>query len=315
MLLLVGFIALIKGADLLVEGASSLARRLKVPDLVIGLTLVSFGTSVAELFVNISASIQDNNGIIVGNILGSNIFNGAVILGVSAIIYPLKVTDNTVWKEIPLSLLAAIVFIVLANDQILDGAPLSQLSRIDGMILLLFFVVFIHYTISLARQHRRLFEQQSVYQDAVPKSLMLIAVGLLALVVGGKWVVSGAVSLAKMWHISEKLISLTIVAAGTSLPELATSAIAAYKKKPDIAVANIVGSNIFNIFFILGVSAQISPVRYDTVFNIDAGMCILVSLLMFLFMFTFKRKKFDRAEGVFLLFLYLGYLSFLIYRG
>ncbi len=312
---LLGLAALIKGADWLVEGASSLARRMNVPDVVIGLTLVSFGTSVAELFVNLTASVQGGHAIIIGNILGSNIFNATVILGTAALIVPLSVKDNTVWKEIPMGVLAAVVFWVMVSDPFLDGADAAGLSRGEGVILLLFFAVFLSYTISLAFQHRRLFEQQAVYQDPYPKAILCIIVGLVCLIVGGRWVVAGAVDLARLLGVSEGLIALTIVAAGTSLPELVTSTVAALQKKPDIAVANVVGSNIFNIFFILGISAVIHPVPFSGAGHVDAMMCIITSLLMFIWMFTLGKNKFDRPEAAVMIVLYVGYLLCIIFRG
>lgn len=314
-LFITGFAFLIKGADLLVESASSIARKLRIPDLVVGLTIVSFGTSVAELFVNISASVNQNSDIVIGNIIGSNIFNSSIILGISAMIFPLKVTDTTVWKEIPLSVLAAIVFIVTVNDQFIDGSQVSMLSRADGIVCLLFFAIFMHYTISLAKQHRGLFEQEGVFKDSLVKALLCIASGLAALIIGGKWVVGGAVELARLLNVSESFIGLTIVAAGTSLPELAASAVAAYKKKPDIAVANVVGSNIFNVFFVLGISALIHPVEFNRAQNFDALVCLVVSLLMFVFMFTFKKKSFDRKEGALLILFYFIYIFMLVQRG
>jgi len=315
LIFLLGFILLIKGADFLIEGASSIARKLDVPDLVVGLTIISFGTSVAELFVNLVASVQNNNDIVIGNILGSNIFNSSIILGISAIIFPLKVKDTTVWKEIPLSMLAAVAFIIVANDQIIDSAQVSVISRIDGFVFLLFFMIFMHYTISLAREHRRLFEEEVPYKGPIIKAVIFIILGLGALIVGGQWVVRGAVAIAAKMNVSNSLISLTIVAAGTSMPELATSTVAAFKKKPDIAVANIVGSNIFNIFFILGISALINPVEYNRAQNFDAIICMLVSVLMFLFMFTLGKKSFDRKEGILLILIYAAYVSYLVLRG
>lgn len=315
LLFLLGFALLIKGADFIVEGASSIARRFNVPDLVIGLTLVSFGTSLAELFVNLSASTLGNNDVVMGNIIGSNIFNASFILGVAALIYPLKVTDTTIWKEIPLSLLAAVVLFLLVNDQFIDGESLSVLSRIDGLVLLVFFMIFLHYTFSLAKSHRQFFENQVVFKDALVKSILLVSLGLVAVIFGGQWVVSGAIEIAQALNVSETFIGLTVVAAGTSLPELAASCVAAYKKKPDIAVANIVGSNIFNIFFILGVSSVIKPVKYNPMQNFDIGVCLLTSLLMFVFMFTLGKSRFDRREGVLLVSLYLFYVGYLIFRG
>jgi len=307
-----GFIFLIKGADLLVDGAASIARRLKVSDLVIGLTVVAFGTSTPELFVNLISSFKGNSDIAIGNVLGSNIANVFLILGVSSIIYPLAVTKGTVWKEIPFSLLAAVVLLLAANDQILDRAGASVLTRIDGLIFLCFFTIFIYYTFSIATQVEGMDEHIPARQLGGLRSLIYIIVGLAGLIIGGKWIVDGAIALAAKLGMSESLIGLTIVAVGTSLPELATSAVAAYKKNVEIAVGNVVGSNIFNIFFVLGISAAIRPLPFQSKNNVDLAAVILSSLMLFLFMFTGKKRSLDRWEGIVCLLLYSGYITFLI---
>jgi len=308
----IGFVFLIKGADLLVDGAASIARSLKVSDLVIGLTVVAFGTSTPELFVNIIASFKGNTDIAIGNVLGSNIANVFLILGVSSIIYPLAVTKGTVWKEIPFSLLAAIALLFMANDQILDRAGASALTRIDGLIFLCFFSIFIYYTFSIAARVEGIEEHVPAKQYGWLRSLLCILAGLAGLTIGGKWIVDGAIILAKKLGMSESLIGLTIVAVGTSLPELATSAVAAYKKNVEIAVGNVVGSNIFNIFFVLGISGTIRPLPFQTKNNVDLGVVILSSLMLFFFMFTGKKHSLDRWEGVVCLILYFGYVAFLI---
>ena len=308
----IGFVFLIKGADLLVDGAASIARSLKVSDLVIGLTVVAFGTSTPELFVNIIASFKGNTDIAVGNVLGSNIANVFLILGVSSIIYPLAVTKGTVWKEIPFSLLAAIALLFTANDQILDRAGASALTRIDGLIFLCFFTIFIYYTFSIAARVEGIEEHVPAKQYGLLRSLICILAGLVGLTIGGKWIVDGAIIIAKKLGMSESLIGLTIVAVGTSLPELATSAVAAYKKNVEIAVGNVVGSNIFNIFFVLGISCTIRPLPFQTKNNVDLGVVILSSLMLFFFMFTGKKHSLDRWEGVVCLILYFGYVAFLI---
>ena len=231
-LLVLGFVFLIKGADLLVDGASFLARRLKVSDLVIGLTVVAFGTSSPELFVNISASIKGTTDIAIGNIIGSNICNIFFILGVSSIIFPLSISKGTVWKEIPLSLLAALLVGILANDHFIDRSDFSALSRIDGLVFLSFFTVFIYYIFSIAREPEGLKEQIPIRQYGTIKSLIMIISGLAGMALGGKWIVEGAVQMALKFGISQSLIGLTIIAIGTSLPELATSITSALKKKP-----------------------------------------------------------------------------------
>ena len=314
-LFLLGFVLLIKGADFLVDGASAIARRFNISDLVIGLTVVAFGTSTPELFVNIVASARGNTEIAIGNVLGSNISNTFLILGISAIIYPLSVSKGTVWKEIPFSLLAAIVLGLMANDQVIDGDGSSLLTRIDGLVLLAFFTIFLYYSFSIAKAIEGLDEHVPAKATSFVKSILLVIAGLIGLTLGGKWIVDGAVTLAKSFGMSESLVGLTIVAVGTSLPELATSAMAAYKKNVDIAVGNVVGSNIFNIFFVLGISATIKPLPFQTKSNLDIAVVTVSSLLLFLFMFTGKKRSLNRWEGIVSLFLYGGDIAFLIIKG
>lgn len=313
-LFIIGFLFLIKGADLLVTGSSALAKRIGVSDLVIGLTVVAFGTSTPELLVNIFASLQGNTEIAIGNIVGSNTFNILFILGISSLIYPLAVSKGTVWKEIPFSLLAALVLGALANDALFDKSGYSVLSRIDGFVFMAFFAIFLYYLVAIAK-----ISESSLNSNrsniSTPKSLLMIAGGFLGLVLGGKLVVGGAVDIASRLGISHSLIGLTVVAAGTSLPELATSAVAAYKKNSDIAVGNIVGSNIFNIFFILGISALIKPLPITARSNADILVLITTSVVLFFFMFTGKRRMLDRWEGAIFILLYIGYITFLIKRG
>jgi len=298
-LLIVGFILLVKGADLLVDGASSIARRLKVSNLLIGLTVVAFGTSTPELFVNVIAAIKGTPAIAIGNIIGSNIFNILLILGISSLIYPLIVTKGTVWKEIPLTLFAVVMVAIMANKTLIFGKGMSGLSRIDGLILLAFFAAFLFYLLKIAKP-----TEQNVGETETPKkygllklSLALVA-GFAALFTGAKLVVDSAVILAANFSVSESFIGLTIVAAA--------------KKNCDIAVGNIVGSNIFNIFLILGFSATISPLPFQSANNIDIGVAILASLFLFIFMFSGKKRSLDRWEGAVFVVLYAAYISFLL---
>lgn len=313
-LLVIGFILLIKGANLLVDGASSVAKRLNISDLVIGLTVVAFGTSTPELFVNIFASIKGNTDIAIGNVLGSNIANIFLILGVSALIFPLAVGKGTVWKEIPLSLLAALLLGVMANDRLIDKSDTSALTRIDGLVFLAFFIIFIYYSFGIAKRIDGIDSHLPQKQYGLLKSLLLIAGGLVGLGVGGNLIVGGAVHIASRLGVSQSLIGLTIVAVGTSLPELATSAVAVYKKNFEIAVGNVVGSNIFNIFFVLGLSSIIKPLPFQPGSNVDIGAVILASLLLFLWMFTGKKRSLDRWEGMIFLILYGCYISFLVFN-
>lgn len=312
-LFFVGFVALIKGADLLVAGASSLAARLGVSALVIGLTIVAFGTSAPELIVNLLASVNGNTDIAIGNILGSNIANILLILGITAIVYPLSVGQGTVWKEIPFSLLAVIAMGFMANDILIDGASTSTITRIDGLLLISFFIIFLYYIFSIAKQGTESGETPEQYSYG--KSVGMIVLGLIGLVIGGKWIVDGAVMFATSLGISEALVGLTIVAVGTSLPELATSVMAAYRKNVDIAVGNIVGSNIFNIFWILGLSAVISPLPFISVLQSDLVVTLIATLLLFLALFIGKRHTIERWQGVAFIFMYLAYLAYVVIRG
>jgi len=313
-LLIIGFVLLIKGASFLVDGAASLGRRLNVSDLVIGLTVVAFGTSTPELFVNIFASIKGNTDIAIGNILGSNIANIFLILGISAVIFPLAVSKGTVWKEIPLSLLAALLLGVMANDRLIDKSSVSVLTRIDGIVFISFFIIFIYYSVSIAKRIEGIDEQLPRKQYGLLKSFLLTIGGLIGLGIGGNLIVDSTAYIASKLGISESLIGLTIVAVGTSLPELATSAVAAYKKNVEIAVGNVVGSNIFNIFFVLGLSSIIKPLPFQAGCNIDIGVVILASLLLFISMFTGKKHSLDRWEGIVLIILYCSYIAFLIIK-
>jgi len=310
-LFIIGFFLLIKGADLLVDGSASIAKKLKIPSIVIGLTIVAFGTSAPEFIVNIFASVQGNSEIAIGNILGSNIANILLILGISAIIYPITAKKNTLLKEIPLSLLAAVVLGLMANDMIIDGAGFSNITRIDGFILLSFFIIFLYYTFGITKSDTDIVEKE-IKVFSYSKAVVFIILGLAGLVIGGKWIVDGAVKIAEFFNISQSLIGLTIVAIGTSLPELATSAIATYKKQSDIAIGNVVGSNIFNIFWILGVSAIIRPLPFNTSSNGDIAMTIFASILLFLVMFIGKKRVIERWQGVFMVSAYVGYVVFLV---
>ena len=318
-LLVIGFVFLIKGADFLVEGASAIAKKLRVSDLIIGLTIVAFGTSAPELVINIFTSIQGNSQIAIGNILGSNIINILVILGISAIIFPLLVTRGTVWKEIPFCLFVTLLLGVLANDSIFYQNTVPEISRIDGLILIIFFIIFIFYMFKSAKKQRDKNLESStldIKQYSVIKSFLLIIIGLICLNIGAKWVIDGVVELASFFGVTQSLIALTIVAFGTSLPELATSTIAAFKKNADIAIGNIVGSNIFNILLILGISSIIRPLSFSTASNIDIFIAILAPFLLFITMFTGRKKHLlERWEGTSFLVLYVAYLIFIIIRG
>ena len=308
-LLLVGLVLLVKGADWLVDGASVLAKKKNVSDLAIGLTIVAFGTSAPELVVNAVAASGNYPDIVFGNIIGSNNFNLFIILGISGLIIPLSVQSSTVWKEIPYSLFAAILLFFLANNYLIGNS--EGLSRMDAVILLVLFLGFLYYVATqLKSDPSAEIVEMKDYSNL--KIWVLILLGLAGLVGGGKLVVDNAVAMAQSLGVSEKIIGLTIVAAGTSLPELATSVVAAMRKNTDIAIGNIIGSNIFNIFFILGVSGLIRPLAYNASFNTDLYILAGGTIFLFLAMFTGKRHRLDRWEAILLLVVYLGYTGYLV---
>ena len=316
LLLALGLVFLIVGSDWLVKGASGLAKRYQVPDIVIGLTIVSFGTSMPELLVSFLAAIQGNSAIALGNVLGSNIVNIWFILGVSAMIFPLVAKRNTTWIEIPIALMSAVLLGFLAYLGYNETDETAYLGRLSGVILLLGFAGFMWYIIRLAKKGK---EGEIQSEDFVPmnggKAALFILAGIATMGLGGKWCVDNAVLLAKTWGVSDALIGLTIVAVGTSLPELATSAMAAYKKETDIAIGNVVGSNIFNILWILGVSTTISPMTFGTNMNFDFAMAIASALMLFMFMFIGKRHQLDRWKGALFVLTYAAYVFYLIQRG
>ncbi len=312
-LLIIGFALLIKGADFLVDGSSSIAKRFGISDLVIGLTVVAFGTSAPELVVNIVSAMQGNPDIAIGNILGSNIANILLILGITAIITPLAVKRSTTWKEVPFSLLAILMLGVLVNDVLLNSETYSFLTRGDGLVLIGFFIIFLYYIFSSAKNGvDEEIGDDAIAQRKVSSSIFLIVIGLVGLVWGGKWVVDSAVTLATYWGLSDAVIGLTVVAIGTSLPELATSITAAIKGKADIAIGNVVGSNIFNIFWILGVTSLIAPLPFTETSNFDIGATIIASALLFAWMFIGKKHSLERWQGVLFVLLYFLYIGMLL---
>lgn len=312
LLLLIGFALLVKGADYFVDGASSIARTLRVPALLIGLTIVAFGTSSPEAAVSISAALKGNNGIAVGNVLGSNIFNMTFIVGLAALFYPLTVERQTIRKEIPIMLLSAFALLALGADTFL--APIAQtmtISRGDGLMLLLLFAVFLYYIFEVAANSRETVEIEDKHPNSGIKKMLLYTLGgLTAIVVGGNFVVDSSIAIAKSFGLSETLIGLTIVAVGTSLPELVTSVVASMKKQSDIAVGNIVGSNIFNVLFILGISAVISPITIDSSLILELGLNIGLTVLLL----GFSKSKYEisKKEGIVLCLAYVAYTGYLV---
>lgn len=315
--LVVGFTLLVKGADYFVEGASSIAKQLHIPAIVIGLTIVAFGTSAPELAVSISAAFKGSNDIAIGNVVGSNIFNLLMVLGFSAAIKPLTVQKSMIKKDYPLSILAAVLLGVLSLDMVLFNAKEMTLGRVDGIILLVCFAGFMYMTIQEAFKERA--EAKKEYEDEVAnmsysmrKSILISLIGLAGIIIGGNLSVDGAKEIARAFGLSEALIGLTIVAIGTSLPELVTSIVAAKKGESDIALGNVVGSNIFNIFLILGTSATILPMRVSSTYIYDISILLAISLLVFLPIA--KTKKVGRGMGITMILSYAAYTAYLIMR-
>lgn len=316
-LLVVGIAILIKGADFLVDGSSSLAHKFKVPTLVIGLTIVAFGTSMPELIVNIIAALRGSTEVAFGNIIGSNIANILLVLGVTAIICPIKVERSTIWKEIPFALLGVFVLFVISNHLLIDKVDIGSLTRVSGLIMLCFFGIFLYYTLELARKSKKQLDSSEI-EIKKRKGLsifLLILGGLICLYFGGKWVVDGAVFIAQQFGLSEFLISATIIAIGTSLPELVTGITAARKNQTGLAVGNSVGSNIFNIFWILGVTALVAPVAIPSFINLDMFLLGIATLLLFTFLFIGKKHELERWQGWMFVLLYVAYILFIVLRG
>ncbi|MCA6378598.1 MAG: calcium/sodium antiporter [Cytophagales bacterium] len=312
LLLLLGFGVLIKGADFLVNGASSVAKKYGISNLAIGLTVVAFGTSMPELIVSLLSALNGKNDASFGNAIGSNNFNLLFILGIAGLIYPLVVQRNTVKYEVPLSLLAAGLLFLLVNDSLWGGEGAGSLSRIDSIILLAFFAGFIFYIYRTMSRNTDLEEGEPIKIYSMPLAIGMVTLGLAMLIGGGQLVVTNALEIARAYGLSEKLIGLTILAAGTSLPELATSCVAAYRKNTDIAIGNVVGSNIFNIFFILGITGVVNPMAYNAAMNFDLYVLMGSTVLLLIFMFTLGRRKLDRWEAAILFGGYIVYTVYLI---
>lgn len=308
LLILLGFGLLIKGADWLVSGATKLAKKYGISDLAIGLTIVAFGTSAPELIVNAVASYQGHAEIVFGNIIGSNNFNLFVILGIVGIISPIAVQSSTLWKEIPLSFIAAGLLLILANTWLFGST--AEISRLEATALIAIFGAFLFYVFKQMKTDETTSHVQPI--GSFRWVWLLILAGLAGLIIGGKLVVDQATLLAQSFGISERVIGLTIVAAGTSLPELVTSVVAAFKRNSDIAIGNVIGSNIFNILLILSISGLIRPIPYDHAFNREIYVLLIGTIFLFTAMFSGGKKKLDRWEAAILLISFIGYSVWLI---
>ena len=294
----VGLLLIIKGADWLTDGASDIARRLNVSSLVIGLTIVAFGTSAPELVVSVISAVKGQTDIAIGNVVGSNIFNSLAIVGVTALICPVACSKGNIRYDVPLCLLASVVLFVMANDTFFDESE-DILSRSDGIVLLCFMAIFMSYSITLGINSSN-DAPKEIQLTTAPlwKAALLLLIGLAALIAGGDWMVDGAAGIAAHMGVSQSIIALTIVAAGTSLPELMTSVMAARKGDTDMALGNVVGSNIFNIFFILGTSAAISPLQRGNIGTTDFLTLVLGALMIWRFcLFGRKYHYITRSEG------------------
>lgn len=313
-LLLIGFGLLIKGADCFVEGASSIAKKFRIPTLIIGLTIVAFGTSAPEAAVSIASAIKGQNEIALGNIIGSNIFNLLFVVGIAAVICPLQVKKSMIIKEFPFTLLSCIVLVILAQDRLFGGSTTDVLNRGDGLILLLFFCIFMYYLIEVAITARsEAVAGEEIAVMSLGKSSLFTLGGIIGIVLGGDLVVDAATEIALAWGMSQNLVGLTIVAVGTSLPELVTSIVAARKGESDIALGNVIGSNIFNVFFILGASSCIHPIAVNPNSIADSLFLLVVTLVAYLFAIT--KKKINKVEGGFLVAIYIIYTILIIVRN
>lgn len=309
-ILIVGFIILIKGADIFVDGASGIASNLKVSKMLIGLTIVAFGTSAPEFAVSIKSLLSNSGDIVLGNVIGSNILNILLILGASSLVHPLTVKNTTVKKELPITLLITSLFVVLLSDNLFDKGLNNMFTRSDGVIVILFFLVFIYYLISMSR--KKIADETEIKNLSLIKSIIYTIVGIIGIVVGSNFVVDSASHIAQIIGVSERMISLTIIALGTSLPELATSLTATRKGEYDIAIGNVVGSNIFNIGMVIGIpTSLIGGIGIINFSYIDILVMIIASVL--LFMFSFNDYKISRREGIFLLIVFVTYYSYVLF--
>lgn len=307
----IGLVLILVGANALTDGAAAVAKRFRISNLVIGLTIVAFGTSAPELTVSVLSAFKGSPDLAMGNVVGSNIFNVLLILGCTAAIVPLHVPKSTITKEVPLCILASFVLFFVAGDVWIDGAAENVLSRIDGLVLLSFFAIFFAYTLAIARNTED-DDEESIKSMPVWRSALYIVGGLAGLIYGGQFFVDGSSAIARQLGVSESTIGLTLVAGGTSLPELATSVVAALKKNPQMAIGNVVGSNLFNVFFVLGCAATIHPLHVSGITLVDYGVMIGSAILLLVFGQFFKQRTITRWEGAFLSLCFVAYTAYLV---
>lgn len=313
LILLLGLVVAIKGADLLVVGASSIANRLGISSLVVGLTIVAFGTSLPEMVVTMVSGLRNNADFAIANVIGSNIFNALVVLGVAAMIRPLRVHNSTVVSEIPFSLTAALLVGFLANAALFSGYPALSISRLDGGILMFFFFLFMLYVYKSSREIGES-NVAAPTEKGLVRASASVGVGVLGLYFGGGWVVDGAVSIAQLLGVNDALIGLTIVAVGTSTPELIASSVAAYRNQVDLAVGNVVGSNIFNMLWVLGLTSSFVELPFEVINNTDLIMVVSSSALIIVALAISRNNAILRSHGGVFVALYAAYLAYVIGR-
>ena len=309
-LFLFGLLLVVWGADALVDGASSIARKFGISEFVIGLTIVGMGTSAPEMVVSFIGAIGGNADIAVGNVIGSNIFNTLLILGLTAMILPMNITYLNLKKDIPINIVITVLLLVLGMNFSIFGCGANRLSRVDGLVLLALFCLYMYMSFRFDTPNNN--EEEPGETKKTGWAILLIVLGLNGLVVGGKLFVDSAVSIAKMLNVSDKFIAVTILAGGTSMPELATCLVAAVKKKGQLALGNIIGSNVFNILLILGGSALIHPLSLEQIGIVDLGILLLSSLVILTSAFIGKKNKIDRIDGIFFVLLEIAYMTWLI---
>ena len=308
LLLIVGLGLILAGANFLTDGSAAVAQRLRVPEFIIGLTIVAVGTSTPELVVSVLSAIAGKSDVAIGNVVGSNIFNVFVILGICALIRPLPLTRSTIRRDIPIGMVVSLLLFVLASDALLHLGPTDRLGRGDGILMLILYVALMWYTIRAAGRTEEAPAEGAKAQMAPWLAAVMIVGGLAGLVFGGELFLDSATALARQLGVSESVIAITLVAGGTSLPELASSVVSLVKGKADMALGNVIGSNIANILLILGLSATINPLTMGGITTTDLAVVILTSLLLFLTAFMFRRRAVDRWEGVIFLVIYALYI-------
>lgn len=310
--LIIGLVLLVKGADFFVEGSSSIAKRLNIPSMVIGLTLVAFGTSAPELAVSVSGSLNQANGIVFGNVVGSNIVNILFILGISAFITPISIKSKTIFKEMPFAILTTVALMLMVMDGLINGDPISVISRSEGWTLLLFFAIYLYSMVEISIMGKEESEEEILVMP-IPKSIFFTIGGLAAVIIGADLVVNAATEIATQLGLSDTIIGLTVVAIGTSLPELITSVVAAKKGENDIAVGNIVGSCIFNVLLVMGISGIIFPI--DIAAENYADLWILLAAMVVVVPMMYTSKKISRVEGALMMLAYVAYSAFIVMRA